>query len=330
MKKLRYFICILIITLASSNIMANPISVSATIDSTTLLIGEQRTIHIEVEHPKIVEMQFPDFSKDKMLTEGIEIVRMTDKDTTNLKGGSIRIEQDLIITSFDAGRYEIEPFKFSTPDQYYTTNRFIINVVTIEEDFTKAQLNKSEGFLIPSIDILRAIQLLSLLLIVAGIVGFIVLYKIIVSKKSDLNFEFDIRDRRTPQEVAMSSLNNIKDEKIWQQGQQKKYYTQITETLRLYFMERFNISALEMTSDQIIEELRKDDDAARVDDKIDQVFKLSDMVKFAKYQPTQEENEMSIVNAMLIVNQTAQNSNDVSNNSQQNPEESAENKEFTL
>lgn len=331
MKKLKYFICILLLTTATSTISADPISVSATMDSTTLLIGEQRTIHIEVEQPTSVVMQFPEFNKETKLAEGIEIVRTTEKDTTKLRGGSIRIEEDLIVTSFDTGRYEIEPFVFTTPDLHYNTNRIIVNVVTIEEDFTKATINKSEGLIFPPIDIARILQILSLIIILAGIAAFVILFNVFMKRKSDLDFEFDVRDRRTPQEVAMSSLNGIKDEKIWEQGQQKKYYTQITETLRLYFMERFKIAALEMTSDQIIDELRKNDEAAPVDDKIDQVFRLSDMVKFAKYQPTKEENEMSIVNAMFIVNQTAQTQNNVAEESTPSTEGgNAEDKPFTL
>ena len=39
-------------------------------------------------------------------------------------------------------------------------------------------------------------------------------------------------------------------------------------------------------------------------DKLRQIFSVSDMVKFAKVHPSDEENELSIVNALFVVNQT--------------------------
>lgn len=309
MKRLKYLIGILLI--AATTASAAPITVKATMDSTTLLIGEQRKIHLEVEQPKIISVIFPDFQKNNILGGGIEVLRSSGKDTSGLKGGVIRVKEDLIVTAFDTGRYEIPPFKFETHEPGYSseypTERIIVDVVTIEEDFSKATIKGSHDIIRPGFNFKRAFQYFSFLLILAGIVFIVIVSIIFFSKKKKQDIlSFDTVDRRTPQEVAMSNLMDIKEEKVWEKGQQKKYYTQITDTLRNYFVERFNIGAMEMTTKQIIDELRTDDDAKNVEDKISQVFQLSDMVKFAKYQPTKEENEMSIVNAMFIVQQTAQ------------------------
>ena len=65
MKRLKYLIGILLI--AATTASAAPITVKATMDSTTLLIGEQRKIHLEVEQPKIISVIFPDFQKNNIL-----------------------------------------------------------------------------------------------------------------------------------------------------------------------------------------------------------------------------------------------------------------------
>lgn len=309
MKRLKYIIGLLL--MAATTASAAPITVKATMDSTTLLIGEQRIIHLEVEQPKIVRLHFPDFTENNLLAGGVEVLRSSRKDTTVIKGGNLRIKEDLIVTAFDTGRYELPPFKFEAHEPGYSseylTEKIIVDVVTIEEDFTKAKLKGNHDIYRPGFNFTRIFHYLSFVPLFAGIPFiFIVSVLFFTRRKKQAIISFDTIDRRTPQELALSSLKDIKEEKIWEKGQDKKYYTQITDTLRNYFLERFQISAFEMTSNQIIEELRENEDAKLVEDKINQVFKLSDMVKFAKYQPSKEENEMSIVNAMFIVQQTAQ------------------------
>lgn len=304
MKKLKYLFILLLG--AASQISASPVNVSAKIDSSTLLIGEQRVIHIQAEYPKLVDLNFPDIPQDQKLAEGIEILRKTEKDTTELKGSCLRISQDLIVTSFDTGRYEIPAFRFTSSDRNYETDKIIVDVVTIEEDFSKSEIAGDNDIYRPPFNVKRLLQYISLVLILAGIVYIIVLIIMIRKKKTSSDLVFDNTDKRSPQEIALSELNEIKEDKIWSNGEEKKYHTQITDTLRHYFSKRFNMSAMEMTSDEMMDELKYHEETEAVEDKIKQVFKLSDMVKFAKYEPSKEENEMSIVNALFIVQQTAQ------------------------
>jgi hypothetical protein len=99
MKRLKYIIGLLLV--ATTTASAAPITVKATMDSTTILIGEQRIIHLEVEQPKIVTLLFPDFKENNILANGVEVLRTSRKDTTVIKGGNLRIKEDLIVTSFD-------------------------------------------------------------------------------------------------------------------------------------------------------------------------------------------------------------------------------------
>ena len=102
MKRLKYIIGLLLVATATAS--AAPITVKATMDSTTLLIGEQRTIHLEVEQPKIVTLLFPDFKENNILANGVEVLRTSRKDTTVIKGGNLRIKEDLIVTPDELSR----------------------------------------------------------------------------------------------------------------------------------------------------------------------------------------------------------------------------------
>ena len=111
-------------------------------------------------------------------------------------------------------------------------------------------------------------------------------------------------DNRLPHEIALEELEKIKSDKLWQKGEVKVYYTVLTDTLRDYFTRRFNIPAMEMTSSEIIRSLKYEHDAVDAIERVREIFDISDMVKFAKMEPSQEDNEISIVNAFFIVNKT--------------------------
>jgi hypothetical protein len=113
-----------------------------------------------------------------------------------------------------------------------------------------------------------------------------------------------IVDNRLPHEIALEELEKIKSDKLWQKGEVKVYYTELTDTLRDYFTKRFNIPAMEMTSSEIIRALKYEHDAVDAIERVREIFDISDMVKFAKMEPSQDDNEMSIVNAFFIVNKT--------------------------
>ena len=105
-------------------------------------------------------------------------------------------------------------------------------------------------------------------------------------------------------EQAIKELDEIKQQKLWQQGRSKEYYTLITDTLRKYIEERFGINAMEMTSGEILELIRKNSEAQSVYDNLRQILQLADFVKFAKMNPLPDENDLSMMNAYLFVNQT--------------------------
>ena len=116
---------------------------------------------------------------------------------------------------------------------------------------------------------------------------------------------------QTPEEIipanieALRRLDKIKEEKIWQKGRVKEYHTELTDVLRTYIERVFNIPSMEMTSDEILrgsQFLKVDKPAAY--EGLKQILRLADLVKFAKWNPETVENELSLMNAYLFVNQT--------------------------
>ena len=107
-----------------------------------------------------------------------------------------------------------------------------------------------------------------------------------------------------PHIIALRALDKLSREKLWQNGKEKLFYTGITDTLREYIEARYNVSAMEKTSGEIMESLKDKSIEEKQYRELDELFKTADLVKFAKYIPQVHENEEAIPVAVRFVNST--------------------------
>ncbi len=107
-----------------------------------------------------------------------------------------------------------------------------------------------------------------------------------------------------PHVVANKALVELGHRKLWQKGKFKAYYTALTSILRTYISGRWDIGALEMTTDEIIIALRDIEmpSASRTD--LITILRTADMVKFAKAEPEAEENDENLSRAIYFVENT--------------------------
>ena len=92
--------------------------------------------------------------------------------------------------------------------------------------------------------------------------------------------------------IAFRELEKLREEKLWQKGDIKIYYTRLTEILRLYLENRFSVFSLELTTRETLDTLLKTGfkkDGAY--DQLKRVLTSADLVKFAKYNPDPAEHE---------------------------------------
>ena len=101
----------------------------------------------------------------------------------------------------------------------------------------------------------------------------------------------------------MKEIERIKTEKVWQKGQSKEYYTELTDAIRTYIKDRFGFNALEMTSSEIIDQLLEMNDKEAISD-LKLLFQTADLVKFAKHNPQMNENDANLINAIDFINET--------------------------
>jgi hypothetical protein len=105
--------------------------------------------------------------------------------------------------------------------------------------------------------------------------------------------------------IAYRELEKLQSEMLWQKGETKKYYTRLTEIIRQYLENRFQVYSLELTTSETLEALVKTGFKKNESyNKLKSVLTGADLVKFAKYKPEPIENESSFSNSWDFVSDT--------------------------
>ncbi len=279
----------------------NQVSVRASMDSTVIWMGEQTSVKLELSQPK-GETVVPLLGDT--LAAGVEILKRTQPDTVELDNNRIQINQELIVTSFDSGFYYIHPIRYVLQADTFASESLSLKVVPVEVDTTKMGFDikgvKKPKFVLtdylPSTPILLLILLL--LLIAAAV------YYYMKHRKTQEVEVVDPADLLPPHVRALQSLEEIKESKLWQNGREKEYYTRITDVIRLYIAQRFDLNAMELTSNEILQLLARNSETKQVYHRLKEVLEMSDLVKFAKMQPLPDDNEQSMRNAILFIEET--------------------------
>ena len=306
--------------LLSPSLAAQRASVQATVQPTEILIGEQALINLKVISPKEKTILFPVFEKE--IVPGVEVITMLPTDTT-IENNVMTLNFKYVVTSFDSTLYHIPHMSvFDGTDTIYS-NSFGLKVTSPQlSDSTLAYLEKINKGETDSIDF-EQLQLhdikpvrkapfvwtdyLWIFWIVLGIMLLIALIGLIiwlVLKKKRKGYFFKPPVVLPAHVRAIRELDKLKEEKIWQQGREKEFYSKLTDILRNYLVEREGINAMEMTSGEILNEVHKLLEVDSVYNNLKQILSTADLVKFAKYKPYPDENDLSMVNAYFFVNQT--------------------------
>jgi hypothetical protein len=280
--------------------------VSAAIDSTTLFIGDQTDLHLRATCEVGEQVQMPLLNDN--LIPGIEIVDRTIIDTTQLKDGRVQYDQYMTLTSFEDSLFYIAPLPFVSSGDTVWSESLMLNVVQpFEMDSTDIAITDIKGIYKAPIWWWGIFRWVLLALAIAGIgIGGYYLISYLRRRYGDVPaVVVPTEPLRPADEVALEKLDAIREQKIWQSGQVKEYYTQLTDVVREYIARRFEVSSTEQTSDETLRAMRVLlTDKKELYDNLRKMLTLADLVKFAKWTTTPDENEISLRNAYTFVKET--------------------------
>ena len=280
------------------------IVVSASLDSTNLMIGDQTDLHLQVTQAADERVEWPEFGET--LQDGIEIVDKTIVDTLTLPDGRLQLNQYLTLTSFKDSLFAINEIAFAHGNDTFFTDPLALNIIQPFEVDSSLAITDIKDIERAPIWWWGIIRWILLGLLIAGLaVGGWYLWRWIESKRKPKEEEIDPELLRPADEVALEKLDAIKAQKIWKDGKIKEYQTDLTDVVREYIGRRFDVQSTEKTSDETLREMKPILSEQRdLYERLKKMLQLADLVKFAKWHTTPDENEQGLLTAYDFVNET--------------------------
>lgn len=295
-----FFLCL------NYNLTAQPQQqVAATLDTNVIRIGEQTMLRLSSafnKNNKYNWFALPDTFNN------IEIISRDTVDTIQVNN-AWQLQQNILITSFDSGNWVIPPAQLSfnlpgdTTTYFSSTSPLLIMVNGIAVDTTKAAYDIKSVIDVPFSIMDYIWWIVGAILILAIIAGTIFFLR---KSKIEQGAPQIVKIKKPAHEIALAALANLKEEKLWQQGQVKEYHTNLTDIIRTYIGNRYNIHTLELTTDEIMQYQIIKSLPADVNLELKNLLQLADLVKFAKANPLANEHELSYSSAFDFVMKTKQ------------------------
>lgn len=260
---------------------------TAILDTNSILIGEQ--INFSISNTISKTEVWPNY--EEFLVEGVEII-----DEGNIDTSENLISQKFIITAWDSGSYYIPPISFSANSK---TEGLLLNVQTIilEEGAELKDIKKPMEAPIGWSDIWPWMLVFIVLILVIFLIK-----KYAFNRKEKVKIEK--QEVIIPADItALKQLKKLDKSKLWQTGNVKEYHAKISEIIRRYTENRFNFIALELATDEIINELKSKVNNEQLTSIII-LLQRADLAKFAKIKPNEDENKESMQLAKHFIGQT--------------------------
>lgn len=298
-------IAFIAIALFAVSEMTAQVTVTARLDSVQFYVGQQDGLEVQVSFPADKTIQLPPVKKGMEIIPNVEVVEVLDADTVLLnEGKQLQVTQRYIITAWDSAFYYLPPVQVKVDTSLYESKSLAFRVYTLDVD----TLNADKFF--PPRDIQelpfcwddwKVITYESLIILVLA--GLIIYLSVLIRKGKPIFHMVRRKKKLPPHQVAIAEIQRIKQDRTLTQENNKEYYTQLTDALRIYIQERYGFSAMEMTSSEIIEHLMNNGDETSLNE-LKEIFSTADLVKFANWSTQINENDANLMSALQYINDT--------------------------
>ena len=275
-------LCLFLIFTVQGFSQKNPL-VSSEVDTTFIKIGEQIKFKVTVEADSTAQVIFP----EGQTFSPLETVEAFATDTTRKKD-RITLQKIYALTQFDSGSYKLPAQRIEINGKGFFTDSLQINVATVPVDTIAQKMYDIKPII--NVEKNNSAFWKTVLWVVLGLLFVGALLYWFVLRKKPLSKE-DKEALLPPYDRALLELKKLENSKYLIQDEYKQYYSELTDIVRSYLEEDVHVSALESTTDQLIDklEMMKDAGELKLDtDTINQfkkVLQTSDLVKFAKSKP---------------------------------------------
>ena len=287
--------------------LAQQVEVTAQVQADSVAVGKPFTLDLMMKVPYGYYVEWNAFATDTLSAQ-IDILKRGDQLRTADADSNIIVQQQLTLMTFDTGYVQVPPvgltYAQSPEDQLRMmafTNPVQLYVTTIAVDTTQAFHPIAPPIEQPVS--MKEVFPWILGLLVLVLLGIVVWYFVKHRKpKLDENGEPVKGPVIPPYTKAIGDLESLKQQKLWQIGKVKEYYSSLTDIAREYIEGQFKVNAVEMTTDDILSEVRDLNFDNQLYGKLKETMELADLVKFAKYNTSPLENDNAMSDMTDFVN----------------------------
>jgi hypothetical protein len=283
---------------------------SASLDTAVLRIGEQVELLLSIDLPTDAParmVNWPVFG-DTLINQ-LEVVRKGSVDSVQDAAG-LHLTQRIFLTSFDTGHWAIPPFTFVVSGSPQETRPLLIEVRSVALDDPMVQRPAKTIYEVPfSIGYWIRAHLVELLAGLGALVLIIAGLFYLTRKRKTVPAPVVEAPMEPVHLRTLRSLRELDASRLWQQGEHKAYHSRITDLLRSYIEERYQVPAMESSTDELLQELGVSPMNNEQRTHLENMLRLADLVKFAKAKPTPAENEQMMAGAIRFVEATLSNAN---------------------
>lgn len=252
--------------------------INVKIDTTNMLIGDQ--IEFSIQAVVLDDQSLPFFND----TIGpLEIISKSTVDSLKMDKGW-QLSQSYILTAWDSGFYHIPSISLGN----YSSDSIgiYVNTISLEEN---AELKDIKKPIHTPLSFEELSPYLLALLIIA-LIAYLV-WRYFKNREKTVVKAVKVEEKIPPYQIALDNLETLNAKKLWQTGNVKEYYSDLSEIIRTYIEDGLGTPAMEIPTKEIIHQIQqKGIDTS----KLNEILTRADLAKFAKAKPLEIENTESL------------------------------------
>ncbi len=302
-------ILFLILALITFGLKAQNVEVEGKVESKDVQVGKPFTLDLSLKVPYGWFVEWNDFAIDT-LSEQIDIIKRGHVERTADADSNVIVRQQLTLMTFDTGQIRLPAVGLLYARSFDDPNRLQAFTEPIDLYATTITVDTLQPYK-PIVEPIAApIQMkevfpwiLALLVAVLLGIGVVLLVKR-RKRKVDADGNIVRGPVIPPYDKAVGDLKKLREEKMWQTGKVKEYFSSLTDIAREYIEGQFGVNAVEMTTDDIMEEIKPLRFPKETYDKLKDTMEVADLVKFAKYSASTFESDTALSSMTEFVNES--------------------------
>ena len=292
----------IVLFLLSTSLFAQKVTTS--VDTTKNKIGAEFKLTLKTDVDTFSKVKFPEAKNFGAL----EVIHSYKIDTIR-NGARYELIKKYGLTQFDSGKYTIQRIPVLINGKPFFSDSIKVEVNDIQVDTLKQKMYDIKD--IAQVESPLGTWWIYLLIFFAiGIAGYFI-YQFIKKRQNQPKAEVIVF--KSPIEKATTLLQQLENKELWQKGEIKDYYSELTDIARNYIEEEIKIPAMESTTSELIDGLRKAAKQKKLKlsnetvENLEKVLKQADLVKFAKVKPLDyeiEEDKKRISSSIVIIHKS--------------------------